>query len=1350
MTTKIADHYTEALTRVRQQFKDKTNFLALLELFCDQVQDVEDGAYPLYKLLDYKNIAGTQSDIEWTNLVNCVVDEDGDVTKTSADGWDQCAVSAQSLTGNGYVEFTITGTSLYVALHNDIPATGEIAGLGDLDYAIRINGTAVFGYEENLNKFTSDEYFVAGDKLKIRIKEGFLYYIHNDKVFGKTAIEGCRTNHDANYPLYLVFMSYGKYTVSDAIIYQDDDNPILDIVGAIVGEDRFGRSDAIYKRYLSARIAANRSDGLVDDVSHVLELALGWTASGYEQLWGIIEPSLAWTAHRHRPNSDGTVITHTTTGAGGGILATEPVYGDAYIEFDFSPTTNICVGFTELLYYNPTSSYVSFSITTSGSSVYITEYAYTTDPSYSFANGDKGKVQILNGEVTYWARARSDTEWTLLHTSTSPLKFPLFPVVSITTQGEQLTGINIVRLDEPTVYITPEPDAGFEAEVREMPVNDLVSDVLAQFVYDAEGVGIRGLLKSSAIDPHDTFTLARFNELDGDHDGSVATELSVYMALAAFDAAGTIVISPGVRPAWWGFPIPDEAFFPGVPASGNLTGVMGTALTAGGTISYQQSFSLPGGDSAVFTENTADAFTSGDNTELDPPAIGSWCYLVIADSDTNPAADRQIIGKRESGGSTLGFELVQNSSDELEFTVVGAGGTRAVSTTPNTILNDGTPFYALCGRSDDEAFAGDTVRLKTSVGDDSTNYSTAGDPGNTAFYSIGAGRLNAHGGGIAIVLYWEGEKASKVWEMFDGWRREYWQWMGLTEDWKYEECEEVIDYTSTDLLRHVVWGSVTNCQDDGNGDLSFTAGAAWSGIGASDRALFGDGYFEFTMDNAGSYVGLTQGADPYYNIRYAFRNNAGTAEIREVGVKIMDVGTFNVNDRYKVEVVEGEVLYWWKPGGTGNWVYVHTSSSSAIGPLNACCGLYGAGNSISNARLYNFRTPITWARMTNCTDNGWGEIQKTGGGAAWDAKGQSTNYLSRNGNFDIIHNGDAGIFGLKGYSTATTNYDQDYAIYISNSTTWLRVYEGGSWVTHTTSGLLPITIQVGDILRIRVVDPWVEYVHIRGDVERIVHRSRTAPTFPLYADASFYVLNEKLAACLYHHEEEENGSFKGVAPALNHVDGEAIAQCDGPGKGLAWGPVEFVDAVGGTIDGNDFTKVAATYAWDEGARSIQCLWSSGYVEIDCEDRDYDTNQGFITFGLSNVDTDATQATIDYGIALGLGNQGGGIRVYESGTIKVQDIPEVVAGDKARVQLEVPQRNYGLVNPLPGIISYWIYRSRLGVWQCIYITKTVPTLPLFFDCSIYWGQATYGGKGVIKNAIICRGNSGLLSTVKEGS
>lgn len=56
----------------------------------------------------------------------------------------------------------------------------------------------------------------------------------------------------------------------------------LDLIGFVVGEERAGKVDADYRRYIRARIAINNSSGLISDIVKVSRLVINDTATSIE------------------------------------------------------------------------------------------------------------------------------------------------------------------------------------------------------------------------------------------------------------------------------------------------------------------------------------------------------------------------------------------------------------------------------------------------------------------------------------------------------------------------------------------------------------------------------------------------------------------------------------------------------------------------------------------------------------------------------------------------------------------------------------------------------------------------------------------------------------------------------------------------------------------------------------------------------------------------------------------------------------------------------------------------------------------------------------------------------------
>lgn len=210
---------------------------------------------------------------------------------------------------------------------------------------------------------------------------------------------------------------------------------------------------------------------------------------------------------------------------------------------------------------------------------------------------------------------------------------------------------------------------------------------------------------------------------------------------------------------WTGLRKPNvEVYLPGKPASGNVVGeIAATVLTPVNTPGYRQTFGVPAVDSAQFTLNTTDSFDAANAGVHDFDDV-AFAILVVASSDANPAGGQSVIGKREPGGGTLGYECVQLNDDRLRVNYFGAGAL-VIRFSTGTVPNDSTPFYFLNGISVTEAEA----YLESSIGGSAPG-STAGMGSltSTALFSLGSDRVNAFGGDIALVMIWSGADAEFV------------------------------------------------------------------------------------------------------------------------------------------------------------------------------------------------------------------------------------------------------------------------------------------------------------------------------------------------------------------------------------------------------------------------------------------------------------------------------------------------------------------------------------------------------------------------------------------------------------
>ncbi|MGB7926493.1 MAG: malectin [Pyrinomonadaceae bacterium] len=123
--------------------------------------------------------------VSWTNVTGVSVSPSGaTLTKTFATtGWDAGASSVQTLTGNGYVEFTAEDTASTIACGLNVGDPSRT--LQDIDYAVFLNSSATSSlriYEKGLLKLTVGTY-MAGDKFRVEVAgQNVNYYRIRDGV----------------------------------------------------------------------------------------------------------------------------------------------------------------------------------------------------------------------------------------------------------------------------------------------------------------------------------------------------------------------------------------------------------------------------------------------------------------------------------------------------------------------------------------------------------------------------------------------------------------------------------------------------------------------------------------------------------------------------------------------------------------------------------------------------------------------------------------------------------------------------------------------------------------------------------------------------------------------------------------------------------------------------------------------------------------------------------------------------------------------------------------------------------------------------------------------------------------
>lgn len=126
----------------------------------------------------------------------------------------------------------------------------------------------------------------------------------------KSYLRQCQLLEDATYDVII------KRLIDNA------EGDQLDVIGRIVGEERLGRTDAIFKLFISARIRINRSKGAIQDLIDVLSI-VSETAYRLDELF----PASIHIEFGAVPETDPVLLfgmMHDTKAGGIGLRMTAP------------------------------------------------------------------------------------------------------------------------------------------------------------------------------------------------------------------------------------------------------------------------------------------------------------------------------------------------------------------------------------------------------------------------------------------------------------------------------------------------------------------------------------------------------------------------------------------------------------------------------------------------------------------------------------------------------------------------------------------------------------------------------------------------------------------------------------------------------------------------------------------------------------------------------------------------------------------------------------------------------------------------------------------------------------------
>jgi alpha-tubulin suppressor-like RCC1 family protein len=122
----------------------------------------------------------TLEPLVWTNTTGLTIDG-ATITKTAADGWNAGSSSTNTISGEGWMEFTALDTNTRRV--GGFKAGGSAQSYADIDFAIDLGATAIISvYELGALRGQFGNY-ANGDRLRVEIQDGTVRYRKNGTVF---------------------------------------------------------------------------------------------------------------------------------------------------------------------------------------------------------------------------------------------------------------------------------------------------------------------------------------------------------------------------------------------------------------------------------------------------------------------------------------------------------------------------------------------------------------------------------------------------------------------------------------------------------------------------------------------------------------------------------------------------------------------------------------------------------------------------------------------------------------------------------------------------------------------------------------------------------------------------------------------------------------------------------------------------------------------------------------------------------------------------------------------------------------------------------------------------------------
>ncbi|TNF25669.1 MAG: DUF4215 domain-containing protein [Deltaproteobacteria bacterium] len=475
----------------------------------------------------------------------------------------------------------------------------------------------------------------------------------------------------------------------------------------------------------------------------------------------------------------------------------------------------------------------------------------------------------------------------------------------------------------------------------------------------------------------------------------------------------------------------------------------------------------------------------------------------------------------------------------------------------------------------------------------------------------------------------------------------------------------------------ITWQNPVNVNEvytaTGAGLDKIAGGTTWNAGASSVETLTGDGYVEFEATETTTHrmIGLGTGdtSVSYGDIEFAWYPYAGGGlQIYEAGTNRGNFGAYAPGDRFRVEVMNGQVRY------AHNDVIIYSSGGAPVFPLRVDTSLYEEGATLRGAQLRDctaqpsdpyclfgraWRNPVYVSGTAT-------SLTRDPLSSGWNAGASSvTSFTCGQGavTATATETTTDRVFGLSDGDTTPSYTDIDYGIWLRADGTVHVVEQGVDRGAFGSYG-------PGELYEVRMDAPTVGY-----------YRNGVA----FYTSTSF---GTKLGTWVLDTALYSPGAtLSGLALVDSSVPGDP--ECGDNG---------FWKNIQATVVGQSIGKLGGSASWDQGASSVPVIAAGdGFVEATAAH-----NTTYAMFGLSDADTTPSYTDIDFAIYT---NANTWLYVYESGG-QVTNFTQYAAGDRIRVEVHDGE----------------VWYLRNGVH--FYTSTRPPVYPLAADVALHSPGAAY--------------------------